>query len=620
MKILLLESLMSPIVLSVISFGCLLAGVYFYKKSRYRNMSTIVLLVVAIFSIILYVTYFVSDYFTGEGLNEAVIFHFKYGLDGAGFQIYSDLIIWSVLFLFVSTVLIIWLLFFFKSKNVCQVNSKITSFSYILLVVSILLNPGSTDIIDYINRPKQSSSDFFKYYRFPFIEKSSDRQKNLIYIYAESLERTYFDETLFPDLIQSLRKLEDKSVSFVNIGQALWTEWTVAGITGSTLGIPLATSAHGNSMSAMDSFLGSAVGTTDLLEGQGYYLAYMGGASLKFAGKGKLFKSHGFTEVLGKDELRGKIEDPSYITPWGLYDDSLLNLVYEKFLSLSESEEKFGLFTLTLDTHHPDGHPSKECNDIKYKDGSNKMLNAVACADYLLYEFINKIINSPYGKNTVIVLSSDHFAMRNSAIDLLQKGKRKNLFLVVDPDSDKPKKVHAKGTMLDVGPTILPFLGFNCAIGLGRNLLGLSSEDKKDQKYILSNIRKWKSDLLEFWEFPKIKSRLSIHPSERKFLIDKRKFNYPAIIEFDNDLRTTLHFGHLNDRASLLKEFQKIKDEGEPYFFIDECAQLASMVKDHKMTGTCLVYGKGMDDPKMLNMLAEMSFYAKDIKRMVGLQ
>ncbi len=44
------------------------------------------------------------------------------------------------------------------------------------------------------------------------------------------------------------------------------------------------------------------------------------------------------------------------------------------------------------------------------------------------------------------------------------------------------------------------------------------------------------------------------------------------------------------------------------------------MVKDHKMTGTCLVYGKGMDDPKMLNMLAEMSFYAKDIKRMVGLQ
>jgi hypothetical protein len=33
--------------------------------------------------------------------------------------------------------------------------------------------------------------------------------------------------------------------------------------------------------------------------------------------------------------------------------------------------------TLTLDTHHPDGHPSRSCDGSIYRDGSNPILNAV---------------------------------------------------------------------------------------------------------------------------------------------------------------------------------------------------------------------------------------------------
>ena len=32
--------------------------------------------------------YIVADYFTGEGINDAVIFHLRYGLDGSGFGDY----------------------------------------------------------------------------------------------------------------------------------------------------------------------------------------------------------------------------------------------------------------------------------------------------------------------------------------------------------------------------------------------------------------------------------------------------------------------------------------------------------------------------------------------------
>ena len=39
-------------------------------------------------------------------------------------------------------------------------------------------------------------------------------KRNVVFIYAEGLERTYFDETLFPGLINKLRVLESKGTYF----------------------------------------------------------------------------------------------------------------------------------------------------------------------------------------------------------------------------------------------------------------------------------------------------------------------------------------------------------------------------------------------------------------------
>ena len=62
------------------------------------------------------------------------------------------------------------------------------------------------------------------------------------------------------------------------------------------------------------------------------------------------------------------------------------------------------MFISTMDTHHPYGHVSKSCKVQQYKDGANSMLNAVACADELIARFIKQIQDSPYGKNTIIVV------------------------------------------------------------------------------------------------------------------------------------------------------------------------------------------------------------------------
>ena len=201
-------------------------------------------------------------------------------------------------------------------------------------------------------------------------------------------------------------------------------------------------------------------------------MEYLSGTSVEFAGTQKFFATHGFDKINGRKSLQEFLADRSYQNGWGLYDDTVLDIAYRRFDRLSNGEQPFGLFVSTMDTHHPNGHPSRSCNGKDYRDGSNPMLNAVLCSDYLISEFIKKILASPHAEKTLIVLSSDHLAMSiSSASHLLEGMERRNLLLMIDPNGESRKLVKA-GSMMDVTPTIMHLLGYEMQLGLGRNLLG----------------------------------------------------------------------------------------------------------------------------------------------------
>lgn len=114
--------------------------------------------------------------------------------------------------------------------------------------------------------------------------------KNLVYIYAESLERTYLDENLFPGLITELKELEQSALSFTGLEQVSGTHWTIAGMVASQCGIPLVTASGGNAMSGIDRFLPGATCLGDVLHTRGYNLIYMGGADNDFAGNKQILR------------------------------------------------------------------------------------------------------------------------------------------------------------------------------------------------------------------------------------------------------------------------------------------------------------------------------------------
>jgi phosphoglycerol transferase len=491
-----------------LSFVFFIFSVYFFLYSPRKKFQKLCFCLLVLVFLNLYYFYYTVYYLIGGRFNSAVIYHLKFGLAGADFPEFTGLIIALSVLIVGSIVLSIWL-FLKKTKKILY---KVWGyyFSLFLITVAILLNPIVYDLYNIykyeLNIGSVNGDDFYKYYREPKIEQVG-KKKNLIYIYAEGLERTYWNEEIFPGLIRELRPLEDKGVSFSNLNGVAGARATISGIVASQCGLPLF-SPNGNTNNAFnfDGYLAGAVCLSDLLNQADYYQVYFGGVDTAFAGKDKFFSSHHYDEYYGKAELsRGEEgENDGYEWRWGLYDEALFGLAYEKAEELSLEESPFGMYIMTLDTHHPNGHPSPFCKDIVYDDGSNAILNAVACSDFLISRFINRIASSSFASDTVVVLSSDHLAHRNTAYSLLKKENRRNMFLVLDLSDDTREAVQIDkvGSALDISPTILPFIGFESELGLGRNLLN-NKESSKEIEKIQGNLLAWQQSIASFWKFSK---------------------------------------------------------------------------------------------------------------------
>ncbi|GAA6151484.1 sulfatase-like hydrolase/transferase [Pseudoteredinibacter isoporae] len=557
-------------------------------RFTFKQTTRTVCFLLAILWVILSCTFFVADYFSGNGIDEATVYHMQYGLVGAGFGEYLELIAGSSAGLILILALLIYSFFFIRRPTAPK---HIAALLPIGLLAAVLCNPASLNLyrLSGLDRPQQDS-DFQQYYQAPSISATRSKTKNIVYIYAESLEQNYFDETLFPGLMPKLNALTADASLFTNIHQVYGTSWTIAGIAASQCGISLVTPSHGNSMSGMPEFLPGATCLGDLLSKEGYQLNFMGGARLKFAGKGKFLKNHGFQSIKGLNHFKKNDTINKNTSSWGLYDDQLLSLARDEFKQLQRQGKPFGLFALTLDTHHPKGHVSKSCRESRYQDGSNPMLNAVHCTDTLLADFIQSIRALDTDNNTVIVLASDHLALKNLAWDTLKKKPRKNFLMIFDPETDG-QSIHTKGSPLDIAPTLLSSVGFDANIGLGKNLFDPSVTSSAN---INDKLPSWQMDFLAFWEFPQLYGHTTIDSNEKKVSFSKQALNIPVLIEVKPDLRTIARFQF--DRSvghhSFLDHISELPP-GSHFLWIDYCKNMPSLEQEGILKGTfCLGGGK----------------------------
>jgi phosphoglycerol transferase len=297
------------------------------------------------------------------------------------------------------------------------------------------------------------------------------RPKNLIHIFVESAEYTFWDEARFGNVAAPLKRLANTGWSATGIEQVELTGWTLAGHVAATCGLPMLPIGMitGNRFDWGEEILPRADCLGDVLETNGYTNVFLKGASLNFAGTRGFATSHGYHRLLGFEELYQRFPDRH--NAWGLHDEDLFAVGYDEVVALRAKGAPFSLMMTTLGGHQPTGFVSPVCETEAFvKAQPNETLKGFACTNLLVERFVERLRAEGMLENTIVVLQSDHLAMRNEVYGALNAVPRRNMFMVLG--SDRVEDQAKPAATIDLFPTILEELGFE--LPQGRAGLGYS--------------------------------------------------------------------------------------------------------------------------------------------------
>lgn len=303
------------------------------------------------------------------------------------------------------------------------------------------------------------------------VELVQERRRNLVVIYAESLESTYGDEALFGrDLLAPLRQVGGRSYDWYR--PAAGATWTMAGIVATQCGVPLKVYSQTDVrvVGRERAFLPGTVCLGDVLQAHGYRNVFMGGVSLSFAGKGRFLRDHGYQEVWGREEWDATGARPEDYNAWGLWDSALFDRARAGLDRLHASGQPFNLTLLTLNTHNPFGFLGPACR----QRGGVDFEGIVTCSAERIAEFISHARKRGYLKDTTIVVIGDHLAVPNPVYDRLVQAPRRGMFNLFVGDQLPPANTDQL-MPFDMFPTLLELAGIRVVgdrLALGYSAVG----------------------------------------------------------------------------------------------------------------------------------------------------
>ena len=179
----------------------------------------------------------------------------------------------------------------------------------VLLVSVVFVMHGIKlfNIPGWLERKTQTTTIYEEEYVAPSTENVvfENGKRNLIYIYLESMENTFFSAeqggALQTTVIPELYQLAEENINFsqnesIGGGLDLAATWTAGAMTAQTSGLPLVTyhtrGEDGNEVGQNHPFLPGAKILSDVLYENGYYQALMVGSDSNFGGRKQLYEQH----------------------------------------------------------------------------------------------------------------------------------------------------------------------------------------------------------------------------------------------------------------------------------------------------------------------------------------
>lgn len=310
-----------------------------------------------------------------------------------------------------------------------------------------------------------------------------EKKRNLIYIFMESFEASSFSKELGGlnehNLLPNLTTMMHQGTYFSNHKQGFGgavtmpqAAVTIAGMVSALSGVnyKLPVGLDNSDQAGVIPYITTL---NDLLYEQGYQEAFSIGSYANAYHIGPFYRAHGQAEVIGYEERMktGELEK-GYKVWWGFEDKKLYEFAQADLNELSKSDTPF-LYTMsTNDTHRTDGYTDPACSfDYEYP-----MMNAIACADQQLSEFLTWLMKQPFYENTTVVIVGDHLGHSEAyTATLLPQEERRIFNLILNANS--PYDIHPQQNRQfwagDMFPTVLSSLGVHIEkeqLGLGVNL------------------------------------------------------------------------------------------------------------------------------------------------------
>lgn len=404
-----------------------------------------------------------------------------------------------------------------KKVDVIKCIRRITALGSIAaLVFSLFHVDNAYQVVDYLKMRQSSTTLYEDYYVDPKAANivADGDEKNLIYLYLESMEVTYASEAeggnQSESYIPHLVELAEQEISFSDgegIGgfhNTTGTGWTMAALLSTSSGVPYAFPVYKNEDVQNHETIATGLTTLgDILYEKGYYQEFLCGSDAEFGGRKTFFVQHGNYEIFDLFTAREEGYVPEdYYEWWGFEDKYLFEIAKDELLELSAKDEPFNFTLLTVDAHHVEGYVCELCQSTY----ETQTANVVSCTDRQVKEFIDWCKEQDFYEDTVIVVQGDHPRMDSCLVENVAYYDRTmyNCFInaAVSVEGETKNRIF---TPMDMLPTIISAMGFDYdgnRLGLGTDMFSgeqtlaeelgyenLQAELNRYSKYYQDNFR-----------------------------------------------------------------------------------------------------------------------------------
>ena len=365
----------------------------------------------------------------------------------------------------------------------------------IFISFCIIKSMNNLKIKEYLKSVSYTSLFFEKNYVNPKnVELTFPANKqNLIYIFVESFESTYFSKELGGNeeinLLKPITEITKNNINFSNgnnFGGAYpiyGTTYTTAGIVAQTLAVPLiANTLIINQKNSKTYSMKNFYGLGNILEKEGYKQIFLLGSDIKFGNRDNLMTSHGNYEIFDYESAKKENLIPKNFKEWwGYTDKKLFEIAKLKLKKIEKENKPFNFTILTTNTHFAGGFIEKNYKR-KFKD---KYSDAIYGFSILLKDFIEWCEKQKFYNNTTIVITGDHLSMDKDHFLNLNSNYNRTIYNLFINSKTNPEKIKNRiFTTFDMLPSTLSSMGVKIKgerLGLGTNLL--SKEKTLAEKY-----------------------------------------------------------------------------------------------------------------------------------------